>query len=141
MCIYQSDLFRETCEAFKQKVMAEAVQVSYNMGRILFREGDPAANLFVLSKGRVKLSISDAESTVYVVSREGECFGWSCLLDRDTYSAAAECIESTELLILSREKFVRILEEDMESSLIFFKSLAQMISKRLLYSYLNFAWF
>jgi hypothetical protein len=36
---------------------------------------------------------------------------------------------------------VRILEEDLENSLIFFKSLAQMISKRLLYSYLNFAWF
>lgn len=141
MCIYQSELFQDTSEDFKQKVMAEAVQMSYNMGRILFREGDPATNLFVLAKGRVKLSISDAENTVYVVSREGECFGWSCLLDRDTYSAAAECIESTELLSITRDNFVGILEQDAANSLIFFKSLARLISKRLLYSYLNFAWF
>jgi CRP/FNR family transcriptional regulator, cyclic AMP receptor protein len=141
MCLKQSDLFQDTCDEFKQKVMQEARPVSYNVGHILFREGDPAVNLFILVEGRVKLKISGAERTVYVVSQEGECFGWSCLLDRDSYSAAAECIEPTELLLIGRENFKRVLDQDPVNGLIFFKSLARMIGKRLLYTYLNFAWF
>lgn len=141
MCLKQSDLFQDTCNEFNQKVMEAARPVSYNLGHVLFREGDPAVNLFILGEGRVKLSISGAERTIYVVSQKGECFGWSCLLDRDSYSAAAECIEPTTLLSIDRESFKRLLDQDPVSGLIFFKSLARMIGKRLLYTYLNFAWF
>lgn len=141
MYLKQSDLFEGTTDDFKHNVMKEAETASFRAGDCLFGEGHPAKYLYILTSGRVKLSITDTKQIVYIVSHQGECFGWSSLLDRESYSASAECMEQTELVLIDREKFQRVIDKDPANGLVFFKSLAWMIGKRLLYSYLNFAWF
>ena len=135
MYIKQSDLFMGTSMDFVKKFMDISEMSSHKKGEILFRENDPAKSFFILLNGRVKLSIGEPEQVVYNAERNGEAFGWSSLIGGDVYSASAKCLEPTQLLKTASNQLSRILEEDAENGIIFFKQLAATLGKRLLETY------
>ena len=135
MYIKQSDLFMGTSMDFVKKFMDICEMSSHKKGEVLFRENDPARFFFILLNGRVKLSIGKPEHVVYNAERNGEAFGWSSLIGGDVYSASAECLEPTKLLKTANNKLSRILDEDTENGVIFFKQLAATLGKRLLETY------
>jgi CRP-like cAMP-binding protein len=135
MFIQQADIFWGTSHIFVREVMHITMKESYNKGDFIFHAGDRAGHLYILLKGRVKLSLGVDKRVVYVVSHAGEAFGWSSLVEREVYSASAECMEPTELISIAREKFEEILEKDPVNGLIFYKRLAGTIGNRLLHSY------
>ena len=135
MYIKQSDLLLGTSMDFVKKFMDNSEMVSREKGDILFREMDPARYFYTLLSGRVKLSISEGGHTVHDTKQNGEAFGWSSLIGRDVYSASAECIEPTILLITDSNKLTKLLEKDTANGLIFFKRLAATLGNRLLESY------
>ncbi len=53
----------------------------------------------------------------------------------DVYSASAECLEPTKLLRTASNELSRILDEDTENGIIFFKQLAATLGKRLFETY------
>jgi len=135
MYIRQSDLLLGTSMDFVRKIMEVSRMISHEKGEILFRENDPAQFFFILLNGRVKLSIGGGNRGIYDIGKNGEAFGWSSLIGRDTYSASAECIEQTKLLVMDCEKLGKILEEDPSNGIIFFKHLAATLGNRLLETY------
>jgi CRP-like cAMP-binding protein len=106
-----------------------------HQGDFLFKEGDAAVSFYTLIKGSVRLSIGEAGRPVYSVSHAGEAFGWSSLIGRDVYSVSAECIESTTVMNIDKERFLKIMEQDPASALLFFKHLSATLGKRLLQCY------
>lgn len=135
MYIQQSDLFWGMNREFVKKVINIAEKKSYRKGHLLFSEGDPAVNFYVLIKGQVKLSIGETGQMVYTVDRAGEAFGWSSLIERDTYSASGECMEETILQKFDSRALLNILDQDSINGLIFIKRLAGLIGNRLVWSY------
>jgi len=147
MYIQQSDLFWGMNRDFVKKVMNIAEKKSYGKGHFLFHEGDPAVNFYVLIKGQVKLmigetsqmvytvDIGETSQMVYTVDRAGEAFGWSSIIERDTYSASGECMEETILQKIDSRALLNILEKDPVNGLIFIKRLAGLIGNRLVWSY------
>ena len=135
MYIQQSDLFWGMNRDFVKKVMNIAEKESYQKGDFLFYEGDPAANFYILIKGRVKLTIGENGQMVHTVDRAGEAFGWSSIIERDTYSASGECMEETTLQKIDSRTLLNILEQDPVNGLIFIKRLAGLIGNRLVWSY------
>jgi CRP-like cAMP-binding protein len=135
MYINQSELFQGTSMDFVKKFMDISQMTSHQKGDILFREKDPARFFFILLNGNVKLSIGEPATVVYQADANGEAFGWSSLIGGDIYSASAECMEPTKLLKTDSQKFMRVLEEDPDSGVIFFKHLAATLGNRLLESY------
>ncbi len=135
MYIKQSELFTGTSMDFVKKFMDICETSSHQKGEILFRENDPAKFFFILLNGCVKLSVGVPEQVVYKAKLNGEAFGWSSLIGGDVYSASAECLEATKLLKTDRDKLSRMLEEDAENGIIFFKQLAATLGKRLLQTY------
>jgi len=135
MYIKQSELFMGTSMDFVKKFMDISQMASHPKGEILFREYDPAGYFFILLSGRVKLSIGDTGQMVYEASRVGEAFGWSSLIGGNEYSASAECMEPTKLLKTDNQKFRRVLDQDPDNGIIFFKQLAATLGNRLLESY------
>ena len=115
--------------------MEISVAESLKEGEWLFREGDLADTFYILLKGRVKLSLGETGQVVYIVSNAGETFGWSSLIGRERFSAAAECMAPTKLLKFDKDKLEKILEKDPANSLILFKRLAEILGNRLLQSY------
>jgi CRP-like cAMP-binding protein len=91
-----------------------------------------------LLKGRIRLTLGEAGQSVYIVSHGGEAFGWSSLIDRETYTASAESMTPVKLLRFDQKKVLKILEEDPKIPLMgsfFFKCLADILGNRLLHSY------
>jgi CRP/FNR family cyclic AMP-dependent transcriptional regulator len=135
MYIKQSELFTGTSMDFVKKFMDISEMSSHKKGEVLFRKNDPAKFFFILLNGCVKLCVGDPEQVVYNSKRNGEAFGWSSLTGGDVYSASAECLEPTKLLKTDSDKLSRILEEDAENGIIFYKHLAATLGKRLLETY------
>ena len=135
MYIKQSELFTGTSMDFVKKFMDISEMCSFKQGEVLFHKNDPARFFFILLNGCVKLSIGDPEQVVHNSKRNGEAFGWSSLIGGDVYSASAECLEPTKLLKTDSDKLTRILEEDAENGIIFYKHLAATLGKRLLETY------
>jgi len=135
MYFQQADLFWGMSRNFVKKIMDVAEKESHQKGHFLFHEGDPATYFYILIKGRIKLTIGEVGQMVHTVDHAGEAFGWSSLIDRDVYSASAECRKDTILQKFDRRTLQKILEEDPSNGFIFFKRLAATIGYRLLCSY------
>lgn len=135
MYLKQKDIFWAMSTDFVKEIMNISVTESHETGELLFREGDPANQFYILLKGRVKLSLGETSHVVHTVSNAGEAFGWSSLIDRDVYSATAECMTQTKLIRLDKETLQHVLEKNPASGLIFFKRLAGILGSRLLQSY------
>ncbi|MGB2688938.1 MAG: cyclic nucleotide-binding domain-containing protein [Desulfobacterales bacterium] len=135
MYFQQADLFWDMSRNFVKEVMKTAEKESHPKGHFLFHEGDPATYFYILIKGRIKLTIGEIGQMVHTVDHAGEAFGWSSLIDRDVYSASAECRKDTILQKFDRRTLQKILEEDLPNGIIFYKRLAGTIGYRLLCSY------
>jgi CRP/FNR family transcriptional regulator, cyclic AMP receptor protein len=87
-------------------------------GEKLFTEGGQPSGLFVLSKGRARLSISDAEGKV-VLSRKavpGEVLGLSSTVSGQPHQMTAQALTSSELCFIRREDFLRFLHEHSDAA-------------------------
>ena len=135
MYIKVSDFFMGMGKKFTMEVLDIAEKLSQKEGALLFHEGDPANQFYVLLKGRVKLSLGDTGPAVYMSRHPGEIIGWSGLIGRDTYSASAECMDATNLLKFDRNNFLEILSKYPQNEALLFKRLAEMLGNRLLELY------
>ena len=135
MYLKQKDIFRAMNKSFVKKIMNVSTTESYEQGDLLFQQGDPAKQFYILLKGRIKIILGETGQAVYTVSHAGEAFGWSSLIDRETYTASAECMTPAKLLRFDQEKVLKILDEDPANGLVFFKRLADILGNRLLHSY------
>ena len=135
MHIKMGDFIMGMGKEFATEAMDISEKLSLNGGKIIFSTGETANYFYVLLKGQVQLSLGDSGPVVYQVRHPGEIIGWSCLVGRETYSASAECLDTTELLRFDREGFLEILSKNPASEALLFKRLATMLGNRLLELY------
>lgn len=135
MFVKQADLFWGLSHDFVKKVMEKYEKENVAAGEFLFSEGDPAVYFYTLIKGHVKLRLGKTGVSVFTINHAGESFGWSSLVARDTYSAAAECIEPTTVIKIDRKVLMQILGEYPDDGFVFMKRLAALLGNRLLMSY------
>ena len=135
MYLKQRDLFGSLSTEFVNEIMKNAERESHQAGEMLFHEGDPADWLFILLKGRIKLSLGQTGRVVYVVSHAGEVFGWSSLVGRSNYSASAECMTPVKLLRFDKNRLKEVIQKDAANSATLFQSLAAILGDRLIRSY------
>ena len=120
---------------FATDAMEISEKISLNRGNVIFGVGDTAGYFYVLLKGQVQLSLGKTGPVVHQVRHPGEMIGWSCLVGRETYSASAECLETTDLLKFDRESFLNILNKNPANEARLFRRLAEMLGNRLLELY------
>lgn len=79
---------------------------------VIFHRDDPAAHLFVIVAGTVKISLPDENGREVVVGiqRGGDIFGDLALFDDAPRSATVTAITETEVLTLGRQDFLAALE-------------------------------
>jgi CRP/FNR family cyclic AMP-dependent transcriptional regulator len=71
-------------------------------GDVIFRQDDPAQELWLIADGRVKLArtTADQRETVIAVVGPGEVFGETCLLEGTPRAATATAICETTLIVV-----------------------------------------
>lgn len=135
MYFKQSDLLWGLDNQFIKEFIESSMKKTYPKGYKLFNAGDPAGNFFILVKGSVRLSVGEENKTTYLVEHAGEAFGWSGLVGMPNYSASAECLEDSIVMIFAREFVMDVTESNPVEGVRFFRRLARMLGNRLIYSY------
>jgi CRP-like cAMP-binding protein len=135
MYLKQSDLFTGLGHNFLKQTMAIAEKVSFEKGTTVLKEGEPADYFFILIKGQVSLLSGDAGKIVYQTSGLGEMFGCSGLIGQDTYFLTARCDEASLALRIDRSKMEKIIADDIDNGLLFFKQLSRAIGNRMMTLY------
>ena len=131
MYFKKSDFFTGMAHGFVKDIMANVEKIACAAGDVIFREGDETNYFYILIKGHVKLRIGREGHTVFVINRAGECFGWSSLIGRDSYSASAKALEPGILTRIDSTKFLDIIKKDPVSEANIFKKLVGMLGDRL----------
>lgn len=86
---------------------------AYPKGAVLFVEGQAPRGIFVLCKGRVKLSICSTEGKTLIlkIAEPGEVLGLSATVSGKTYELTAETIDPCQVNFVKREDFLRFLKD------------------------------
>lgn len=135
MIIEQSDLFKGLSPEIINEISNNFTEESYEKGSLIIKEAQVAEHFYILEEGEIRLSVGEKGRITHLISRSGETFGWSSLVDRDTYTASAECLAPSKVVKIEKEKLSKIFEHDPASGMLFFRRLARIIGERLVISY------
>ncbi|MGE5257033.1 MAG: cyclic nucleotide-binding domain-containing protein [Hyphomicrobiales bacterium] len=135
MLIDQGDLLWGMDRLFVKDFMAVSAKVQFETDSLIFREGDKADYFYTLVEGSVRLTTGQPPKEIYIIDKAGESFGWSSLVDRNYYSATAQCLHSAHLLQFGKKELSEFLLKNVDSALIFYKRLSGMLGNRLIQCY------
>jgi len=92
---------------------------------VIFHEGDPGSDMYIIQSGRVNISkkVRNIEKTL-VMLEAGEFFGEMSILNDKPRSATATTEEDCELLVIDRDTFETMVKNRPEVALRIIKKLA-----------------
>ena len=92
----------------------------------LFHKGDPGSQVYLISKGRLKVITTSAEGddVVFSIMAPGEVFGELALLSSGRRTATVTAIETSELIVLDRREFLPFLRAHPEAAIRLLEVLA-----------------
>ncbi|MDX1961027.1 MAG: cyclic nucleotide-binding domain-containing protein [Leptospiraceae bacterium] len=84
----------------------EGTNRSYQTGQMIFFEGEPGNDLFIVQKGKIKISkIINGNEVILNIMKTGDIFGEMALLDNKPRSASATASEDVDLLAINKTNF------------------------------------
>ncbi len=99
-------------------------------GTVLFREGEPGREMFVIQAGKVNISkrVRDVEK-VLVTLGAGEFFGEMAIISNKPRSASAVVAEDAKLLVIDPKTFEAMIRGNAEIAIRMIKKLADRIGE------------
>lgn len=100
----------------------------YLPNEVIFREGDPGSEMFIIQTGRIKITKTiKGEETVLVELGPGDFFGEMAVIDKEPRSANAVSVDSSRLIALDEEVF----EMHMQTNPKIVKKILKNLTQRL----------
>ncbi len=95
------------------KIRKLCVTQHYEKDRLILIEEDIGKTLFLIQKGRFKVTrmSEDGREVILSILGPGGFFGELALIDGKTRSASVTAIEDSEALLLHRAEFIALLED------------------------------
>ncbi len=117
-------------------LMALGSNITVPRGGELFRLGDPADNLFVIERGRLRLTlpmqVGGRDEDVLVEERSpGQVVGWSALIPPYRFTLTAMAPLDTRVIVLPRDQVRAYFAEHPAVGYAVSLNLAQVIGQRL----------
>jgi len=108
----QPELLKDLGAEDVQQVLAIGTRIALRSGASLFQLGDPAERLFLIERGRIRLTLpmqvrGRQEDVVVEERTAGQTVGWSALIPPHMFTLAATAPLDTELIALPREELRR----------------------------------
>ncbi len=90
----------------------------YPGGAVLFVEGEGPRGIYVLCRGRVKLTMTSADGKTMIlrIVKPGEVLGLHAVVSGKAYQATAETMEPCQVNFVRRDEFLRFLAQNSEAS-------------------------
>lgn len=102
--LFQSCTYRQLLEFTQQ-----AREVEARPGEVLFDDGAPGEDFYVIVSGRVSI---EKQGTVLAELGPGHYFGEMVLVDRPVRSATARALNEARFLVVGRAGFQRVIKQD-----------------------------
>ena len=103
-------LFRDLPEADRAELAAAASRRHSANGEILYAEGTPATEMFVIEEGQVSLRVQrDGRLIIVGTLGPGEVLGWSCLRDEPLELATARATGAARLVAIPADALLALL--------------------------------
>lgn len=111
------------------KLLGKARNISMQAGALLFNQGDAVTGVYILSKGRARLTLRSIDGKIYLeeIVGCGGLLGLPAAISGTPYSLTAEVLSDSELAFLSREELVRLMQSDVSLSLKLVELLSQEV--------------
>lgn len=105
------------------------IKKSFDKNDIIFEEGNLPLHYYQIISGEVKMSNynDDGREFIQGIFYNGQSFGEPPLFLNQKYPANAIAVENTEIFILPKENFMRLLEENPKVSIQIIENLAQRL--------------
>jgi CRP/FNR family transcriptional regulator, cyclic AMP receptor protein len=102
-----------------QAFQAVKFTTAYPEGAILFVEGQPSRGVFMLCKGRIKMSMnsSDGKALILRIAGPGEVLGLNAAVSGRPYELTVETLEPCQVNFVKREDFLHFLGYHAEASI------------------------
>ena len=110
------DGFCHLPQAALQAIESIKCTTTYPRGSVLFAEGQPSRGIFILCKGRVKLSLCSMGGKILIrrIAEAGEVIGLSAATCGKLHEWTAEAIDPCQINFVRREDLLRLLREHNE---------------------------
>lgn len=94
-------------------------------GTLLFHEGDPGREMFIIQKGKVQVrkKVGSGEEVLAELG-DGDFFGEMALLEGLNRSATVEAVEDSKILVIGPETFESLLRSNLEIAVKMLKKMA-----------------
>jgi len=111
------------------KLLGKARNISMQAGALLFNQGDAVTGVYILSKGRARLTLRSIDGKIYLeeIVGCGGLLGLPAAISGTPYSLTAEVLSDSELAFLSREELVSLMQSDVSLSLKLVELLSQEV--------------
>jgi CRP/FNR family transcriptional regulator len=105
--------FSDLPAAVASAVEQEALTTTYPTGAVLFAEGQAPRGVFIVRRGRVKLSIcgSDGRTLILRIVDAGDPMGVAAAVSGRQYEATAETQEPSEISFLRQSDLLRLMRQ------------------------------
>ena len=123
--------------AFSKDQLAGLAKVTetktFKKGSEIYKEGDRANHIFMVSKGWVSLRKIDPERDLGISfeNREkGELFGTACFMKPQEYTLNAICMEDSEVMAMDADKLFDLFQKDYQIGYLFLREIAKVYFER-----------
>ena len=105
------------------------IKKSFDKNDIIFEEGNLPLHYYQIISGELKMSNynDDGREFIQGIFYNGQSFGEPPLFLNQNYPANAIAVENTEIFILPKENFMKLLEENPKVSIKIIENLAQRL--------------
>lgn len=109
----RTSLFGALEEADRKAVAQEMRETTFNAGQSIFARGDPGRDIYLVTAGRVRLSVLTAEGRElsFAHAEPGQVFGEIAVLDGGARTADATAVTKVTALTLSKGALTRLIEQ------------------------------
>lgn len=127
------ELFQAFAEPELLAVAGRLTERRLRRGQVLFREGDPGQEMYVVRHGAVLISKAVRGRVEQILGREsvGSVFGEMSLFDPAPRSATVTAEADTTLLALDRANLDVLIERNPRAAAVFFHALVRLFIARL----------
>ncbi len=124
-------IFSELKEEDLEKITTRIQKKHYKKDNIILMEEEAGDILFLINKGRVKITrlSEDGREVILSILGEGEFFGEMSIFDGESRSANVIAIEDSEVFLLRRADFLDILESHPKIAIALLEEMAVRLRK------------
>ncbi|MGE5894704.1 MAG: Crp/Fnr family transcriptional regulator [bacterium] len=124
-------LFNALPDTHLQQLIDDFTLRSTRKGAAVFYQTDNSTDLYIILKGKVRVSLLSDEGSEFVLSDlcEGDFFGELSLIDGQPRSATVIAEKDSLFGVLRREKFLSAVRQNPEMAVDLMQSLVQIIRK------------